>query len=194
MNDHQPTAHVADTAADDARTAALQARRRVLLKGLGRSAAVAAAGVSVSSFAVPSGTLLVTSPNNTMCSQSGQQSLVHSGAPGSRTTCLGHRPGYYIDGSGNPANWPASYNASLTVGALLGASGNSTTDAKLVITVLATEGSTDLAYWIAAAFNSFVDAGTFPYTLAQVQAQYAQYQAGQTGLIGLYRNFLSSLG
>lgn len=195
MNDHQPSPSVVDTGeAADARAAALLARRRVLLKGLGRSAAVAAAGVSVSSFAVPTSTLLVTSPNNTMCSQSGQQSLVHSGAPGSRTTCLGHRPAYYVDGSGNPVNWPASYNASLTVGALLGASGNTTIDSKLVTTVLATEGTTDLAYWIAAAFNTSVDTGTFPYTLAQVQTQYAQYRAGQTGLIGLYRNFLSSLG
>lgn len=173
------------------------ARRRLLLKGLSRGGAVAAAvAAPVSSFAVPSGTVLVTDPNNTMCSQSGQQSLVHSGAPGTRTTCAGHRPSYYVatnpsNGAPVAVNWPTAFNDQLTVGALLGASGNATTDAKSVLTVLATEGSSDLAYWIAAAFNSLIDTGTFPYTLAEVQTQ---YQSGVPTLINLYRQFLSSLG
>lgn len=71
-------------------------RRRLLLRGVGKGAAVAAAVVPIQSLATPS--LIVR-----LCTVSGVQSNVGSGRTGGTTaTCQGFAPGHFAD----LKNWP----------------------------------------------------------------------------------------
>lgn len=85
------------------------ARRKLLIKSLGKGSAVlAAASVPIQTLAT---TTLVR--NGQICSVSGMQSGVHSRPPTSNT-CNGYSPGKYKD----RANWPANCNADALVTAV----------------------------------------------------------------------------
>jgi hypothetical protein len=86
----------------EALSSAAVARRRMLVKGLGRGGAVFAGATSIQSLA--NATNLVTGDGH-MCSVSGQHSAVHSQATGTQT-CGGHTCGHYKDRS----HWPTHVN------------------------------------------------------------------------------------
>ena len=74
-------------------------RRRILLKGIGKSSAVLAATVPLKILAAPR--LLTT--DGLMCSTSGIQSGVQSATPSFSKTCAGYRPSHWtVEG-----NWPS---------------------------------------------------------------------------------------
>lgn len=175
-----------------------QARRRALVKGLGKGGAALATVAPIQSFAAPS--LL---PGNTICSVSGAMSGVNSQHTGG-TGCEGYNPTHYftqqVNGGGNvkvvAANWPAGLNASsLKVRDIFPSSSNTTPvlDALQVAPQPETAAS-DLAFWIAAYFNAKVYYKTaplnFPYTAAEVQAQFGD-TANWPKYMTLYRGYLS---
>jgi hypothetical protein len=162
------------------------ARRRLLLKSLGKGTAVVAAASPLASFAAPTMTT-----NGTMCSVSGFKSSLASRTPGSPLPCGGYGPRrfYTVSSGGTPAaaNWPTlAYPApsgatgpdSLTFRDLFGGTAPTTR----VLDILATNSPPDLALFIAAFFTAAL-AGqggampsgrvALPYTTADVVQQYA---------------------
>ena len=162
------------------------ARRRLLLKSLGKGSAVVAAATPLASFAAPTMTT-----SGTMCSVSGFKSALASRTPASPLPCGGFAPRrfYTLSTGGTPvaANWPAlAFPApsgatgpeSLTFRDLFGGTAPTTR----VLDILASNSPPDLALFVAAFFSAAL-AGqgaalptgrvALPYTTADVVAQYA---------------------
>lgn len=80
------------------------ARRRLLLKSLGKGSAVVAAATPLASFAAPTMTT-----SGTMCSVSGFKSALASRTPASPLPCGGFAPSHFVgmdQGQLAPRNWP----------------------------------------------------------------------------------------
>jgi hypothetical protein len=170
------------------------ARRRMLLKSLGKgSTAIAAVSVPMHSIAAI-GTLSVTA-NGKRCTISGTMSGVHSNETVT-AGCKGYAPSKYQ----TLANWPgydvAANRATNTVDGItfaqqpvrgrtfsyvFGSGSNSNT----LLAILVNSPGSDEAVWITALLNSIkVDASwNFPYSPSQVRSLYAT--GGQTSLNAL---------
>lgn len=82
-------------------------RRRLLLKNLGKGAALLAAAKPIQSLA--QGSALLTTDGR-RCSVSGMQSGVHSRQPDSYDVCGGYSPGWWQQNPNDPAKrWPAGF-------------------------------------------------------------------------------------
>lgn len=79
---------------------AVMARRRVLLGGVGKGAAILAATVPLQTLA---GQSLLTHDRLHQCSISGMHSGVHSATPTNTPTCVGYSPAHWADPS---SVWP----------------------------------------------------------------------------------------
>jgi hypothetical protein len=157
-------------------------RRRLLLKGLTKGGAVAAACVPIKTLAQSS--TLVTN-QNTLCTQSGQSSNVTSRVM-TKVTCEGYSPSHYVKSGPLPNDWPTGFNAnSMMFRDLFPSSGDNTK----VLGCLAQSVSSANAYWIAAYFNATKYPGKFPYTASEVVQQYV---AGATTNVSFYQTYLSS--
>lgn len=158
------------------------ARRKLLLKGLSKGSAVAAACVPIKTLAQSS--TLVTN-QNTLCTQSGQSSNVMSRSI-LKVTCEGYAPSHYVMTGPQPNDWPAGFNAnSMMFRDLFPNSGDNTK----VLGCLAQNPSPVKAYWIAAYFNATKYPGKFPYPASEVVKQ---YDAGATTNVSFYQTYLSS--
>jgi hypothetical protein len=157
------------------------ARRRVLLKGLGKGSALVAAATPIKTLAFTSSV----TPGGLLCSISGTQSGVHSQGT-HLPTCGGLSPGYYK----TPEHWPG-YNAGTgiatnTVGlvtftqntpcnTVFGGTGAHAAPSNTLIDIMINHPSTDEFHWIAALLNAIVGTiGTsvFPYSRSEVIAFY----------------------
>ncbi len=98
----------------DSLTSSALARRHMLLKGLGKGAAVVAAAVPIQSLAVTTLVKPMDGGKFQICSISGMQSGSHSRPP-TTLQCGGHSPGWWGQNSNQKAaRWPASLPGGLT--------------------------------------------------------------------------------
>lgn len=134
-------------------------RRKLLVKGLGRGAAVVAASVPIKTLA---------QPTIRLCTVSGVQSNVGSGRTGGTTaTCKGNSPTHFQ----NTANWAAGSPAPTSTFASVFGGGSGDT----LIFILTNAPASAEAVWITALLNAYKNFGgpfQFPYTPAQVLAYY----------------------
>lgn len=159
------------------------ARRRLLLKNIGKGAAALAATVPVQTLA--QGTALLTADGR-RCSVSGMQSGVHSQSPDSSSICGGYSPGWWQQNSHKKAkHWPsnvnpdAPYNAVFTHDSVADiTNSNGTTRVPTLWEVMHDAGSagyrnTDLWHWIGAWLNGFDQTVfNFPYNHAEILSFY----------------------
>lgn len=149
-----------------------QARRRLLVKGLGKGAAVVAVATPIHTLAAP-----VIVGGGKLCTVSGVQSNVGSGRTGGMTsTCSGYTPLHY----NTLANWPG-HSAGTATNTVDGITFTQTTpfnavfggaDATPLLTVLTATPGSDNAAWVTALLNAISNpAGfNFPYSPHAVRA------------------------
>jgi len=146
------------------------ARRHMLLKGLGKGAAVLAATVPIQTLA---GQNLLTPDRLHQCSVSGMHSGVHSATPAGTPVCGGFSPGYWgqIQNGQPKRTWPLLPNgwtydtkcsAVFTKRVL---SGDPTLFQVMNPPAYA---NTDERHWICAWLNALSQSFSFPYTGQQV--------------------------
>lgn len=172
------------------------ARRRLLLKNIGKGAAALAVTVPVQTLA--QGTVLLTPDLQHRCTVSGMQSGIHSQDTTTGSVCGGWSPGYWQQvadppaGSGwrgkkdsspvvpRPKNWPANaipdayYTAVFPNAGLTLINGNPPT----LWEVMSRKGqgnykNTDMFHWIGAWLNGFRQENNFPYTHDDIADLYA---------------------
>lgn len=189
------------------------ARRKAILKGLGKTAAIAGAAAPLSSLA---GARLRfdKAGQNMHCSVSGQMSVLMSGAVTSIPVCMGLLPSKYryVNGGGNPTawngqqnniakanwpEWPGTTNAFVT-----GINGTAFTPAATFAQVFGSGSSTkigllvegqglaDEAQWVAALLNAQRFPAKFPHTNAEVIAQYGDVSRRASAL-ALYQTYVN---
>lgn len=174
------------------------ARRRALVRGLGKGGAALAVVAPIQSFAVPRLT------DNRICSLSGAMSAVNSHAAAG-TVCSGYMPTHYYAPNPkfstimDPKNWPTSStywptgqtDQTLTFSLIFGGS-----DGRLVIEIFGSTSTADIdkKFWIATYFNAMLYETAplyFPYTPSQVQSQYNGTQSA--AFLQFYKDYLSTL-
>lgn len=158
-------------------SSAAVARRRLLLKGVGKGTAVLVAAVPIQTLA---GQSLLTFDGLHQCSISGMQSGVHSATPSNTPVCGGYSISHWAlsDGSNPPkppsGRWPSlpsSWTYATHINSVL--SPNSLTGNPTLFQVMNAFASTPEAHWICAWLNALWEeqhVGTlkFPYTATQV--------------------------
>lgn len=160
-------------------SSAAVARRRILLKGVGKGAAVLAATVPIQTLA---GQKLLTFDGKHQCSVSGMQSGVHSATPSGTPVCGGYSPGWWgQDDGGKPRRaWPTDYRTKCVdvfrQCTLLNRDGTKPTlfqvmEKKESISKFS---NTDEYHWICAWLNALSYSFNFPYDGNQVLAFYNQ--------------------
>lgn len=153
------------------------ARRRMLLKGLGKGAAVLAAAVPLKTLATQSSTC--THPGNNgapviRCGISGMQSGI--GSRQTYTVCEGYSPGWWKqtdDGVTPRRTWP-SYNGSPTPNLIVKNIFTKSTETATLFQKMKNGPNDDTWHWICAWLNALSGGpkGNFPYTGSEVLAFY----------------------
>lgn len=174
--------------------AAALARRRALVKGLGKGGAALAVVTPIQSYAIPK------LNTGQVCSLSGLQSGVTSHTPGHASNCTGWPPSHFMS-KGVANDWPAGIDPlTVTFNSVFGG-----TDNRLLLMVLrdaSTDGTTtpptqadiDKSYWIAAYFNAQIPSNNWVYTATQVVSQYQLYNTNPTqaeAYLNFYKTYLS---
>lgn len=186
--------------ADSVMKSAALARRRMLLKSVGKGSAVIAAAVPLQSLAT---TALLT-PTGLRCSVSGMQSGVHSKAPDSSVVCGGYSPGWWgqavvVDGKRKPRRaWPVSYKDLCTNKFTKTGTDDPGVNfaGKSLFNVMdeSTFSSTKTRHWIGAYLNGFARANNFPYTAQQILDYYnlPNSDANRAAMYSLITGFLEN--
>lgn len=170
------------------------ARRRMLLKSLGKGSTVVAAA------AVPMHTLATTvTSSGKLCSVSGTMSGVHSQVT-NRTTCTGKSPGYYMKCDHWPNYNPVSGHATNYVGSkaftenstFQSVFGSGSTSGMLFI--MNNNQNTEYFHWIAALLNACGGslAQNFPYTPQQVVNLYNSAEPTHTNALNFFKQYMES--
>lgn len=156
------------------------ARRRALLRGVGKGAAVLAATAPLQTLA---GQSLLTFDGQHQCSVSGQHSGVHSATPTNTPLCSGYSPNYWgqaATGNGNGASplnaWPTDYRQKF-IDIFTQSGFNSSIT---LFDVMQNDGAytnSDERHWLGAYLNALSGNFNFPYSGAQVIAYYNQGSA-----------------
>lgn len=153
------------------------ARRRALLRGVGKGAAVLAATAPLQTLA---GQSLLTFDGKHQCSVSGQHSGVHSATPTNTARCSGYSPDYWGqpatngNGSGPLRTWPTDYKQKFINIFTQSGFNNSIT----LFDVMRNDGqfiNRDERHWLCAYLNALASVASglsFPYSAAQVLAYY----------------------
>ena len=175
------------------------ARRRMLLKSLGKgSSVIAAAAIPMHTLAA-TGTLAKTA-NGMRCTVSGNHSAIHS-----QTTvtniCIGYSPGYYH----KVEHWP-NYNSTTgiatnsvgskaftqnsTFSAVFG--GGSTLGSSTLIFIMNNNQNNEAFHWIAALLNSLPGspASNFPYSAQEVVAFYTSPEPMHTNALNFFKDYM----
>ena len=195
------------------------ARRKAILKGLGKTAVVAGAVAPLSSLA---GVHLryVSGGVNHHCSMSGHMSVMHSAIASSVTECGGKQPGSFAY-SGSPtwdgtdvvkANWPnwlsKTNNSGILVAAVRGYDGNLRSPKATFAQVFGSTGVSNGApkigfllsgtpnedsHWLAALLNAQNDPTLtkFPHTAEQVLSHFNGQNRAQA--LAFYRDHVNKL-
>ena len=162
-------------------SSAAVARRRMLLKGVGKGSAVLAATVPLQTLA---GQSLLTFDGKHQCSVSGMHSSVHSATPTNTPICGGYSPGWWgqsDNGTTPKRTWPLlpsawTYNTKCsTVFTRVTLSGNPTLFQVMNNPIYA---STDERHWICAWLNALSHSWSFPYTGQEVRDFYNSSATG----------------
>lgn len=171
--------------ANEAQAPQSVARRRALLKGLGKGGAALAAVAPIQSFAVPK------LNDGRVCSLSGLQSGVTSHTPSSATVCQGWPPAHFVAVSKfqEAFDWPAGVGGVDAAATLTFADIFRGSDTRFVIDILrgrppVMSGDDEKRYWIAAYFNAWITSNNFAYSPGAVISQYQN-----TAKAGDYLNF-----
>lgn len=168
------------------------ARRRMLLKSLGKGSTVIAAAV------IPMHTLATTvTTTGKLCTVSGTMSGVHSQVT-NKIICTGKSPGYYHIYSHWPNYNVVSQTATNNVGNITftGASsfasvfGSGSSSGMLYI--MNNDQNTEYFHWIAALLNaiSSSQAQNFPYTAQQVIDLFKSAEPMHTNALNFFKNYL----
>lgn len=165
----------------EALSAAALARRRILLKGVGKGTAVLAASVPIQTLA---GQSLLTFDGKHQCSVSGMHSGVHSATPSNTPVCGGYSPGRYGQSykDGAPKHWPAGVNYNALVTSVFKDSRLTNDDGSVptLFQVMSPKdktgmfANTDEFHWITAWLNALSHSFNFPYSGDEVLAFYNQ--------------------
>lgn len=171
----------ADQGNAEALSSAALARRRILLKGVGKGTAVLAATVPIQTLA---GQSLLTFDGKHQCSVSGMHSGVHSTTPSGTAVCGGYSPGWwgqsYKDGA--PKHWPpgVNFNAPVTTVFQYFTRTNKDGSVPTLFQVMDPKdktgqfSSTDEFHWISAWLNALSYSFNFPYSGEEVLRFYNQ--------------------
>lgn len=168
-------------------SSAAVARRRILLKGVGKGAAVLAATIPIQTLATQT---LLTPDGLHQCSISGMTSGVHSATPLTTPRCAGLSSDYW--GKVNPAKtteplnkWPIDYTVMFNK--IFSPSSLRPNTTLFHVMSLGTFASSAERHWVAAYLNALRlnTGGGFPYTSDEVVGFYKQGPAS-----GAYQNAL----
>ncbi len=172
------------------------ARRRALLKGLGKGSAALAVVVPIQTLAAT--TIL---DGTKLCTVSGVQSNIGSHRTDG-TVCRGYAPSYYATLS----NWPGyaatnpphatntvdgiTFNETAYFKAVFGGGSPGPGNAARLLTIVTSGSPADEQVWVTALLNAIKNpAGfNFPYTPSQVRAFYAGPQAAQA--LAFFRDYM----
>ncbi len=164
------------------------ARRRVLLKGLGKGSAALAVVVPIQTLAA--NTII---GGTKLCTVSGVQSSVGSHPLGTVTTCSGYSPTHFQ----TLANWPTT----LTVDTINFTSASPFNTiftggiSSSLNTVLTTLPASDETVWITALLNALLakPGFNFPYTASQVRAFYTGGGTGAVNALAFFKGYMQSI-
>ncbi len=185
------------------------ARRRMLLKSLGKGSALIAATVPLQSLATSSALL---TRNGLRCSVSGMQSSVHSKQPTSSVICGGYSPGWWGQEEKNskppsPSRpWPSGYATMLCTDKFTKSSldtnqpqHGATYTRKTLFQVMSDSNfkSTETRHWIGAFLNGFYQSSNdFPYSGQEILDFYnlvsPRTQANKDALYRLITTYLET--
>lgn len=171
----------------DTLSIAANARRRILLKGLGKGSAALAVVVPIQTLAA---TTII--GGTKLCTVSGVQSNVGSQNPGVQTFCSGYQPNHYA----TLANWPATTTVD-------GITFTQTTPFNVVfssgvttelLAILTNSPLSDEAVWVTALLNAINPASVnFPYTPTQVRAFYIGGGQLATDALAFFRGYMQTV-
>jgi hypothetical protein len=176
------------------------ARRRMLLKSLGKGSAVVAAAAAGSIHTLAGATTLTYTASGSRCSISGTISGIHSKDTGT-STCAGKNPLFYKTKS----NWPPSSNDNYSVdgtsitfsrtsafNSVFG--GSDTTPLKSILYVVTTSSVSVEAVWVTALLNALPGSGAqnFPYTAKKVIDLYKS-SADNPGAYTFFKDYMQTL-
>lgn len=171
------------------------ARRRMLLKGLGKGSAALAVVVPIQTLAA---TTII--GGTKLCTVSGVQSNVGShNATGQQSECSGYQPSHYV----TLANWPGfSATTGTATNIVDGITFTETTPFSTVfgagvatplLDILINSPSSDEAVWVTALLNAISNpvGFNFPYTPTEVRAFYSSPQAAQA--LAFFQGYMQTI-
>lgn len=165
-------------------SSAALARRHILLKGLGKSSAVLAAGIPISTLAAPT-----TLGGEHLCTVSGVQSNVGSRVKDANV-CMGYKPTHYLNNSGSATdpNKISPQNANKQFNEVFG--GGSSSKLKDILTSVA---DSNEKVWVTAWLNALSAPANFyyPYTAAEVLKLYSGSDSAKA--LEFFRRFMQSV-
>ena len=203
MNDRNPLSEGANEAAGRAvppevLSSAKAARRRLLLKGVGKGGAVVAAALPLKSFATVDESkrlyiLPIGSTGKNQCSVSGQHSGFHSGSPETTSQCGGCTIASWCSAS---RTWPSGCNKSATCKSVFSGctltvptSGSPSSRPATLLEVLSKWPNSDDAHWVCAWLNSCGPSSLgFPYSSANVLKFYGD-PATKSAALTFFKNY-----
>jgi hypothetical protein len=174
------------------------ARRRVLLKGVGKGTAVLAATVPLQTLA---GQSLLTFDGKHQCSVSGMHSGVHSATPTNTPLCGGYSPGWWgqVENGSDPRvpkrTWPAlpnfwSYNTKCSA---VFTSQTLTGDPTLFQVMDDPQyASTDERHWICAWLNALSHSFSFPYSGQEVLDFYFASPTVSADALNFFKTYMET--
>lgn len=181
------------------------ARRRALLKGLGKGAALAGSAVPLSSLATggdrPGMRLKKTDNKYYYCSVSGNASIMLSGGPSNPPDCWGKKCSYYKkDVYGKYPTWPKNiYGSSVCI---VGSTGYAPTTRFIdmfgsgpttsIGDCVSKSTPDDYSHWVAALLNAQQFAGSFPYSTTEVMALYKD-STKRGAAISFFKNYMATV-
>ena len=197
MSTDRPNPLPQPTAPDVSAAPAQVSRRRALLKGLGKGTAVLAAAVPIRTLA----TTTVTADKH-LCSISGAMSGVRSVTTG-MATCGGRKFSSYqpvgswpLNGSSQEVVNNGAVDILRNTGTFVAVFGGAAP--ATLLTTLFAAGLTDVtasddAHWIVALLNAKNYPATFPYTPAEILAQYAAGGLTRSNALAFYKTHMELL-
>lgn len=185
-------------------SSAALARRRMLLKGVGKGAAVVAAAVPIQTLATQS---VLTYDGLHQCTVSGAMSGVHSATPTGTPTCNGYTssryatlsfwPGYVAGSPAHATNTVdgITFNETASFATVFGGGSSGGGSAARLLNIVTSGSPEPEQVWVTALLNAIKNATVpslnFPYTPSQVRALYASSQAAQA--LSFFRSYMQRL-
>lgn len=179
---------------------AANARRRILLKGLGKGSAALAVAVPIQTLAA---TTII--GGTKLCTVSGVQSNIGSHNTGEQTTCSGYSPSYYAI----LANWPGyttspnratntvdgiTFTESDPFAKVFGSGSSGSSNAAQLFTIVQSGSPATEQVWVTALLNAIKNpvGFNFPYTPTQVRAFYIGGGQLATDALAFFHDYMQT--